>query len=144
GLVSSVGQASSLPSANGRLEACPTKRPRRVAVKKKPSVLTALQKAVKGLLFPSESEATLEPFVWKDGDTPSEDRLRELSGAEADAPVEEETLEVLFRVVPREDRPQFDRLAQTIQEQLAGVKVYKVGAEAEKEVYIVGKTPDGQ
>ena len=27
---------------------------------------------------------------------------------------------------------------------LQGVKVYKVGAEAEKQVYIVGRTSDGQ
>src|SRR5262249_58779199 len=30
------------------------------------------------------------------------------------------------------------------QEQLSGVKVYKVGEEAEKDVYLVGKTKDGQ
>jgi hypothetical protein len=31
-----------------------------------------------------------------------------------------------------------------LQEQLSGVKVYKVGDEAEKQVYIVGKTADGK
>ena len=28
--------------------------------------------------------------------------------------------------------------------QLSAVKVYKVGGEAEKQVYVVGKTPDGR
>jgi len=31
-----------------------------------------------------------------------------------------------------------------LKEQLSGVKVYKVGDEAEREVHIVGKTKDGQ
>jgi hypothetical protein len=36
-----------------------------------------------------------------------------------------------------------DKLAQVLKEQLSGVKVYKVGDEAEKQV-VVGKTSDGQ
>jgi len=31
-----------------------------------------------------------------------------------------------------------------LQEQLSGIKGYKVGDEAEREVYIVGKTKDGR
>ncbi len=31
-----------------------------------------------------------------------------------------------------------------LQEQLSGIKVYKVGEEAEKEVYVVGQTADGR
>jgi hypothetical protein len=31
-----------------------------------------------------------------------------------------------------------------LKEQLSGIKVYKVGEEAEKEVYIVGKKKDGR
>jgi hypothetical protein len=47
--------------------------------------------------------------------------------------------------VPAEDRPKFDRLRKAIQEQLAGVKVYKVGDEAERTVvYVVGRTKDGK
>jgi hypothetical protein len=113
-------------------------------VKKHPAV-AALQKAARGLLFPSESEAELTPFLWKDGGDPmTEERLLELSGAEQGTPVAEMTLDDLFRVVPKEDRPPFDQLAKAIQEQLAEVKAYKVGEEAEKAVYIVGKTKDGQ
>jgi hypothetical protein len=111
---------------------------------KKHPVVDALQKAAKGLLFPSESEAKLQPFLWQEaGDKLTESRLRELSGAEQDAPVEEESLEGFFRVVPEEDRAQFDKLAKALQEQLSGIKVYKVGEEAEKAVFIVGKTVDG-
>jgi hypothetical protein len=38
----------------------------------------------------------------------------------------------------------FDKLAQVLKAQLSGVKVYKVGDEAEKQVYVVGKPSDGQ
>ena len=112
---------------------------------KKHPVVDALQKAAKGLLFSSESEAKLEPILWKNGgDKLTSAHLLELSGAEAGTAVAEETLDNFFRVVPKEDRPKFDQLAQTLQEQLSDVKVYKVGEEAEKEVFIVGKTADGQ
>ena len=45
---------------------------------------------------------------------------------------------------PRGDRERFQALAKTLQEQLSGVKVYKVGAEAERQVHVVGKAPDGR
>jgi len=113
-------------------------------VKKQPAV-DALEKASKGLLFPSESEAPLKPFLWKDaGDKLTPDRVRELAGAAKGVSVEPMSLDDLFATVPSEDRPQFDKLAAALKGQLSGVKVYKVGDEAERQVYIVGKTTDGQ
>jgi Nuclease A inhibitor-like protein len=111
---------------------------------KQQSVVDALRKAAKGLLFPSESEAPLEPFVWDDGGKLTKDRLRELAGAEEGAAVEESSLDELLRTVPSEDRARFDKLAEAIKQQVSGMKVYKVGDEPEKAVYIVGKTPDGK
>jgi hypothetical protein len=35
-------------------------------------------------------------------------------------------------------------MAKVLQEQLSGIKVYKVGGEAEREVYIAGKTKDSR
>jgi hypothetical protein len=46
--------------------------------------------------------------------------------------------------VPQEDKPKFDALRQALEGQVSGVKVYKVGDEAEKQVCIVGKAPDGR
>ena len=40
--------------------------------------------------------------------------------------------------------PSWLGLAKVLKEQLSGVKVYKVGDEAEKQAYIVGKTSDGK
>jgi hypothetical protein len=112
--------------------------------KGKDPTLDALKKASKGLLFPSESEAPLEPFTWKDGGALTHERLLELAGAEEGTAVEETELGSLLRTVPPEDKGKFDKLAKVLQEQLSGIKVYKVGDEAEREVYVVGKTRTGQ
>jgi hypothetical protein len=115
-----------------------------VMAKKHPAV-EALAKASKGLLFPSETDAPLEPFLWENaGDKLTKDRVKQLAGAAKGAAVEETTLDDLLATVPEEDRPQFDKLAAAIKGQLSGVKVYKVGDEAEKQAYVVGKTSDGQ
>src|SRR5947208_10111072 len=98
--------------------------------KAKDPVLDALKQASKGLLFPSESEAPLEPFLWQDGGKLTRKRLLELAGAEEGTAVEEVSLTELLRTVPPEDKAKFDRLAKVLQEQLSGIKVYKVGAEA--------------
>ncbi|HKB39647.1 MAG TPA: nuclease A inhibitor family protein [Gemmataceae bacterium] len=46
--------------------------------------------------------------------------------------------------VPEEGSEQYQKLAKVLEVQLTGVKVYKVGDEAEKAAYIVGKTTDGK
>ncbi len=115
-----------------------------MAAKKHP-VVDALAKASKGLLFPSESDAALKPFLWgAAGDKLSQARVLELAGADEGASVEEVSLDDLLGTVPEEDLPPFQKLAAVIKQQLSGVKVYKVGDEAERDVYIVGKTSDGQ
>jgi hypothetical protein len=67
---------------------------------------------------------------------------RELAGVTGE--VEEETLDAFLRAVPPEDKPNFDKLAAVLREQLTGIKVYKVGDEAEKQAFVVGKTSDGK
>jgi hypothetical protein len=112
--------------------------------KDKNPVADALKKASKGLLWPSESDEPLEPFVWPDGDKLTHEKLLELAGAEEGTTVEEVSLADLLRTIPPEDKAQFDPLVKTLKEQLSGVKGYKVGDEAERQLYIVGKTKDGQ
>ncbi len=111
---------------------------------KKDPVLDALKKASKGLQFTSETDAPLEPFAWQGGDKLTQEQVLELAGAEKGTEVEEMTLEDFFRAVPSEDKAKFQKLAKVLKEKLAGVKVYKVGEEAEKDVYIVGKAVDGR
>ena len=107
-------------------------------------VLESLTKASKGLLFPSETEAELEPFLWDAAAGPTRERLRQLAGAAANAAVEEATLADLLRTVPSEDRPKFQALQKTLEAQLSSIQVYKIGDEPEKAVWIVGKTADGR
>jgi hypothetical protein len=107
-------------------------------------VLDALAKASKGLLYTSETDAPFEPFAWKDGDKLTEDRLLELAGAESGTGVEQTSLDEFFRLVPSEDQPEFQKLAAALKSQLSGINVYKVGDEPEKQVYVVGKAPDGR
>ena len=52
-------------------------------------------------------------------------------------------LDAFFRAVPEEDRPNFEKLLAVLKEQLSGAKVYKLGKEPEKTVYVVGKAEDG-
>jgi hypothetical protein len=65
------------------------------------------------------------------------------SWTEEGTTVEETTLADLLRTVPPEEKGSFDQLAKVLKEQLSGLKVYRVGDEVEREVYIVGKTKDG-
>src|SRR5262245_24219710 len=90
--------------------------------KGKDPVLDALKKASKGLLFPSETDAPLEPFVWEDGgDKLTEGHVLKLAGTDEGTTVEQTSLEELFRTVPPEDKAKFDRLAQVLKEQLSSI-----------------------
>jgi hypothetical protein len=71
-------------------------------------------------------------------------QLRKLAHAPKGAAVEGDSLDDILDQVPDEDRAKFQKLGQVIQEQLSGVKVYRVGDEPEKAVYIVGKTKEGK
>jgi hypothetical protein len=111
---------------------------------KKDPVLDALQKASKGLRYTTETDAPLQPFVWRNGGELTPELLKKHAGVTADLASEETSLDGFFRAVPSEDKAKFQKLAQVLKEQLAGIKVCKLGEEAEKEVYIVGKTKDGR
>src|SRR4051794_26017386 len=111
--------------------------------KDKDPILGTLTAASKGLRYTSETDASLEPFVWDVSDL-SDDVLRKQAGAKKGESVEADTLDNFFRAVPPEDKAKFDKLAQTLRAQLSAIKVYRVGDDAEKAAYIVGKTPSGK
>jgi hypothetical protein len=66
------------------------------------------------------------------------------AGAEKGTAVEEDSLDNFFAAVPPEDKAKFQALRRVLEGQLSGIKVYRVGDEPEKDVYIVGKTADGR
>jgi histidine triad (HIT) family protein len=105
----------------------------------------ALRQASKGLLMPSESDAPFKPFLWDAGGGDlTHEKLLQLAHEPTGAPVEEATLDDLFATVPSAGLPRFQALRKALEQQLSGVKVYKVGDEAERQVHIVGKTRDGK
>lgn len=105
--------------------------------------VTALQTASKGLRMPSETDAPFEAFDWGEGGELTNDRVVQLARAARGTAVEQSTLDDLLTAVPTADRPKFDKLRQALTQQLSGVRVYKVGDEAERQVYIVGRGTDG-
>jgi Nuclease A inhibitor-like protein len=104
----------------------------------------ALTKASKDLRMPSETDAPFEVLVWDDTATLTSSRLLELAQEPKEAAVEVSSLDDLFATVPSEDQAKFQSLRQVILAQLSEVKVYKVGEQPEREIYIVGKSKDGK
>ena len=102
-----------------------------------------LEKTCKGMLFISESEAELEPFVWDDGGGLSNDRLIKAAQGQQGTPIETMELSAFFRAVPKENKAKFDALTKVLNANLTDIKVYKVGA-ANITAFIAGKTKDGR
>ncbi len=108
------------------------------------TVLDALKKASKGLRYTSETDAPFEPFAWKASGKLTKSSLLDLAGASKGTAVEQDSLDNFFAAVPPEDKARFQQLRQALQDQLSAIKVYKVGDEAQKDAYIVGKAADGR
>jgi len=108
-------------------------------------VLKELQAAVKGLLFPSETDAPLEAFAWPatgDG-PPDEAAVRAAAKVDKKTAIERVTLPELARAIPSESRSDFAPLFAVLAHHLSGTAVFKAGA-ITIDVYIVGRTADGQ
>jgi hypothetical protein len=109
-------------------------------------------KAAAGLIFISESDHALEPIMpdITNGDIPSQ--LKKLSGKGADAVVEEQTVDYFFRnhvkaadpgEGPLQTAQKFVQLVKVLKEELADVKVYRIGS-VQVDAYILGKLADGR
>ena len=116
-------------------------------------ILDELAKATEGLLFMSESDYPFETFRL-DGTSGAEpqERLRELGGEAAGAPVETKSLAEFFRAAASEpawkgeeeraSARRFQHLARVLEENLRDVCVYKVGS-VNMAVYVVGRSAEG-
>ena len=110
---------------------------------KKHPLLATLTKACEGLLFISETDAELKPFVWAGKNAPTPKRLAELANRGDDPPIETMTLTAFFRAVPKSEKAKFDALAKILRAELTDLQVHKVG-KVNLTVFIVGKTSDGK
>jgi hypothetical protein len=107
-------------------------------------IVKELNAAVKGLLFPSETDAEVKAFAWPGGDgPPTEAVVRANAKVKKDTPVQQLPLIELARTIPEESRGDFLPLFGLIAHHLSGTTVFKVG-EVNMDVYIVGLTTDGQ
>lgn len=100
-------------------------------------LLAELGQAAAGLLVMSESDYPLVPFLWNAETVITPEYLRKISDAAPDSPIEETDLATLFQ-----KSENFRRLVRTINQNLSGVRVFKVGL-INIPVYIVGRGPGG-
>lgn len=116
-------------------------------------VLEALQNAAHGLLFPSETDAPIEPFFWPEPApvTPSAELVASHAEIEANA-VKTQSLVTFFKPTLAEEEwhnaqekaevKRFQALLDVVKSDLAATKVFRVG-KVEIEVYVVGRVSDG-
>jgi hypothetical protein len=116
-------------------------------------ILEILKQATEGLLFPSETDAPLTPFVWTDvsGEATPENVLAQ-ADKPAETPIDTTTLSAFFKPTTteedwhndeeKEDVRRFRELVTALKDNLKSIKVYKLG-ETKMDVYIVGKTSEG-
>ena len=115
-------------------------------------LIRQLQQAVDGLLFPSETDAPIRPFVWRDHAPFSPQALLVHRGYQSTTPIQETSIDRFFRAVttPRDwhgpeeqERVQrFTALRDLLRMKLNDVTVYKIGTGA-IDVYVIGRDPTG-
>src|SRR5215467_4434944 len=104
-----------------------------------------LKEASRDLLFPSETDAPFEPFVWEGEEgKPDKARLLERAGKPPKTPVKVMSLGAFFKDVTteedwhnaeeKEEVRKFRQLVQTLKKTLKDIKVFKVG-KVEADVY---------
>lgn len=119
-------------------------------------LLGTLKQQTKGLIYTSEADFAVKPFVWDKaqvgGDTLTPDNVKTLLKLASNAPVQTMTPDEFFApAVTLEDwygdeekqtAQQFQTLQNTLKTSLTDIAVYKIG-DAKKTVVVVGKTTDG-
>ena len=105
------------------------------------SVFDELTQATKGLLYISETDAELTPFKFQGGAIDAK-AVRKFAGVKNTTKAEESSLDEVFRVVPPEDKAKYANVAKVLQ-RLTGIKVFKLGSEPEKQLFVLGKDEEG-
>jgi len=104
------------------------------------TLLTTLTQATEGLLYPSEYDAPLEPFVWEPADNTLSD-VRRLSGHPPEERCQTLSADAFFGELAEVE--EFSALYETLKETLTDLKVYRCGA-ANLTVYVVGRDQKGR
>lgn len=101
-------------------------------------VLAALQKATQDLLYPSETDAPFEVFVWGAAEN-SDASVRRLTKRKASERCQVVALEAFFSDLVEEEA--FAELDTTLQDLLTDIRVYRFGG-SDATYFIVGKDAD--
>jgi hypothetical protein len=106
-------------------------------------MLKTLRDATRGLRYVSEAEATFEPFVWPGtGAAADEAAVRAKAGGAGE--VARSTLVDFFRAVPMSEKGKYLTLAAALADNLADVRVFKIGDDGRVKIYVLGTTSDGK
>lgn len=113
--------------------------------------VTALRKAVRGLLYMSEKDAPFRVFAFDEADVPTKDTIAGLM--KSAGPVEELPFAKFFGELTQarkwhaeDDKAvvkRYQDLVDVLREHLRGLKVFKIG-EVRVKIVIVGQTPEGR
>ncbi len=112
-----------------------------------------LQKAIRGLLYTSESDSPFEVVHWARQEPKLTDTdLRSFAGKSSDAHAEEVGLDEFFHDLTQEQEwhdaddkktvEQYRNLLAVLNQELKDLKVFKIG-EVKIDIYIVGRTATG-
>ncbi len=119
-------------------------------------LLETLNTQTKGLIYSSEADFPVKPFLWTKAEVGAEpltpDKVKALLKIKPNAAVETTTAEAFFEPVvtiekwfgdeEKQTAAQFQTLVDTLKANLTETAVYRIG-DAKKTVVIVGKTPEG-
>jgi hypothetical protein len=107
----------------------------------------------KGLLFPSETDAPIRPWVWRRPDRFSLEALRAAQGYSQDTPIVTLDLDEFFASATRdydwhgpeeqERARRFRAVVAALKARLRDIRVYKVGESGTLDVFAVGRADDG-
>src|ERR1041384_2311636 len=103
-------------------------------------LLTTLRQATQDLLYPSEYDAPLEPFVWEPADNTLAE-VRRLAGQPAKSRYQTLAADDFFADLA--EGGGFAALYETLKATLTDLKVYRCG-EANITVYVVGRDAHGR
>jgi hypothetical protein len=117
------------------------------------TLLDEIADASEGLLFPSETDAPVRPFLWRKSTPFSSAALRAAQGYDDDTTITELEAEQFFGPATRsydwhseaeqERVQQFRALLKLLKARLRDLKAYKVGASGTIDVFVVGQADDG-
>ena len=104
-------------------------------------LLRQLQDVSTGLLYPSETDAPFDAFVWK---ATEEDAAHQLHAeGKSIEPMTETTLDDFFEwLISGDEDERYRKMRRVLESQLTGIRVLR-GGEIRVEVYLIGKTKWG-